>query len=132
MASTILEHPVWGDRMIVLVSAEESAGELFRFEYVSHPGRSTVWPARLCPFTMSAPDDHVHPEQEERVEVLAGTLRCRVAGREHVLAAGQRMVIPPGVPHAVWNADPSGSRSVGEFRPARDTQAMFQAYFAAA
>ena len=132
MAARVLQHPVWGDRLIVLVSAEESAGELFRFEYVSHPGRSSVWPARVCPFTQSAPGDHVHLEQEERVEVLAGTLRCRVAGREHVLAPGESVVIPAGVPHAVWNADPSGSRSLGEFRPARDTQEMFQAYFVAA
>ena len=132
MAPRILQHPVWGDRLIVLVSAAESAGELFRFEYISHPGRSSVWPARVCPFTQTAPDDHVHLEQEERVEVLAGTLRCRVAGREHVLVPGESMVIPPGVPHAVWNADPSGSRSLGEFRPARDTEAMFQTYFVAA
>ena len=132
MVPRILQHPVWGDQVTVLVSAEESAGELFRFEYVSQPGRSSVWPARVCPSARSAPDDHVHLEQEERVEVLAGTLRCRVAGEEHVLAPGESMVIPAGVPHAVWNADPSGSRSIGEFRPARDTQAMFQTYFVAA
>jgi mannose-6-phosphate isomerase-like protein (cupin superfamily) len=134
-AERILEHPVWGDRLIVLVSAEESGGELFRFEYVSHPGRSSVWPSRVSPAARAAtpaPDDHVHAEQEERVLVLAGTLRCRVAGREHLLGAGQSLIVPAGVPHAVWNAGASGSRSIGEFRPARDTQAMLEAYFVAA
>jgi mannose-6-phosphate isomerase-like protein (cupin superfamily) len=131
MAARILQHPVWGDRLIVLVSAEESSGELFRFEYIARPGRSSVWPARPSPGA-PAPGDHVHAEQEERIEVLAGTLRCRVAGQERALGAGECLVIPPGVPHAVWNADASGSRSIGEFRPARDSQAMFEEQFTAA
>jgi quercetin dioxygenase-like cupin family protein len=116
MAQTVLTHPASGDRVVVLVSARESAGARFRFEHLA--GRPTPPPV-----------DHVHPDQEESVEVLAGMLHCRVAGREHRLGPGDSLVIPAGVPHAVWNQDPAGCRSVGEFRPALDTQALFEAAF---
>jgi len=70
------------DRVIVLTSAEDSACEVFRFEYVA---REVTPPLR----------DHVHTEQEERLEVLEGTVRCRVAGVDHLLRSGQEMIIPP-------------------------------------
>ena len=107
------------DRVIVLISAEDSAGELFRFEYVAH---QVTPPLR----------EHVHTEQEERLEVLEGTVRCRVAGVDHRLHRGQRMIIPPGTPHAVWNHDPRGSRSIGEFRPAMNAERIFKAFIVGA
>jgi quercetin dioxygenase-like cupin family protein len=116
MAHTVFTHPDSGDRLVVLLGAEESAGTRFRFEY-------------LARVPTPPPVDHVHTDQEESVEVLSGELRCRVAGEERRLGPGESLVIPPGVPHAVWNADPAGCRSVGEFRPARDTQALFEAFF---
>jgi hypothetical protein len=38
------------------------------------------------------------------------------------------MVIARGTPHAVWNDDRSGSRSISEYRPAMNAQAMFRGY----
>ena len=101
------------DRVIVLKSAEETAGELFRCEYIAR----AVSPA---------PRDHIHTHQEERLEVVEGTVRCRVAGKEHVLERGRVIVIPAGTPHAVWNDDRGGSRSISEYRPAMNAQAMFR------
>lgn len=72
--------------------------------------------------------DHVHTEQEEPLEVLEGTVRCRVAGIDHLLQRGQGMIIPPGTPHAVWNDDPRGSRSIGEFRPAMNAERIFRPF----
>jgi hypothetical protein len=115
MADKLQERRLPRDRVIVLVSAEESSGALFRLEYIAQ----TVTPA---------PRDHIHTEQEERVEVIEGTLRCRVAGIEHALRRGEKMTIAPGIPHAVWNDDPRGSRSIGEYRPAMNAQAMFRGY----
>jgi quercetin dioxygenase-like cupin family protein len=116
MAHTVLTHPTSGDRLIVLLSTEESAGACFRFEY-------------LARMPTPPPTDHVHANQEESVEVLCGELRCRIGGEERRLGPGDSLVIPPGVPHAVWNADPAGCRSVGEFRPARETQSLFETFF---
>jgi quercetin dioxygenase-like cupin family protein len=103
------------DLVIVLKSAEETAGEFFRCEYI----------ARVV---SAAPRDHIHTHQEERLEVVEGTVRCRVAGKEYVLEQGRVMVIPAGTPHAVWNDDRLGSRSISEYRPAMNAQAMFRGY----
>jgi quercetin dioxygenase-like cupin family protein len=119
MAPRILEHPIRKDRVTILAAPEESSGELLRIEYLA---RAVTPP----------PPDHVHPAQEERVEVVAGTVRCRVGGEDRVLRPGEAVIIPPGVPHAVWNDDPSGSRSIGEFRPALDMLAMLETDFGAA
>ena len=115
MEMKLLRRPVAPDRVIVLVSAEESAGELFRCEYIAR---------EVSP----PPRDHIHTHQEERLEVLEGTVRCRVAATEHILGRGQRIVIPPGTSHAVWNDDKRGSRSISEYRPAMNAQAMFRGY----
>ncbi len=115
MTTAISDRPAARDRVIVLKSAEETAGEFFRCEYIA---REVSVPPR----------DHIHTHQEERLEVVEGTVRCRVAGAEHVLDRGRVMVIPAGTPHAVWNEDPLGSRSISEYRPAMNAQAMFRGY----
>lgn len=118
MAAKVLTQPSSGDSLIVLTTTEESAGALFRFEYVSRAATP-------------APSDHLHTVQEERLEVLTGSLRCRVGDEERELGAGDHVVIPPGVPHAIWNPDGAEARAIGEYRPALDTQAMLETYFTA-
>lgn len=115
MATEVLARPVSRDRVIVLKSAEETAGEFFRCEYIAR---------EVC----DPPRDHIHTHQEERLEVVEGAVRCRVAGQEYVLERGSVMVIPPGTPHAVWNEHRHGSRSISEYRPAMNAQAMFRGY----
>ncbi len=117
MATQVSDRPATTtqDRVIVLKSAEESAGELFRCEYIA---RDVTAPPR----------DHIHTHQEERLEVVEGTVRCRVSGKEYLLERGSVIVIPPGTPHAVWNDDHRGSRSISEYRPAMNAQAMFRGY----
>lgn len=115
MTMRLSQRALERDRVIELVSAEESAGELFRFEYIAR----AVTPA---------PREHVHTQQEERVEVREGTLRCRVGGVEYRLRPRETITIPAGTPHVVWNDDPAGSRSIGEYRPALNARAMFRGY----
>ena len=117
MTTRVLVHPVLKDQVTVMVSAEESGGDLFRFEYLAR----SVTPA---------PKDHAHRGQEERIEILEGSLRCRISGKEQVLQAGESIVIPPGTPHALWNAQAAGCRAIGEYRPALDVEATFEAEFA--
>jgi Cupin domain len=47
--------------------------------------------------------EHVHPIQEERFEVLKGTLTATVAHKEPVLGPGDSQVVPPGVRHRLSN-----------------------------
>ena len=74
MATQVSDRPAatTQDRVIVLKSAEDTAGELFKCEYIA----LVVSPE---------PRDHIHTHQEERLEVVEGRVRCRVAGKEYVL-----------------------------------------------
>src|SRR5215208_702985 len=103
-AGDIIENPITGERITFLKTTRETNGELLRFEYV-------VPPRFLIP-------EHFHPRQEERHEVLSGTLRGRVGGQERDYGAGQKVVGPAGVPHA-WKNPSSGEelRLVSEMRP---------------
>ncbi|MFB6178236.1 MAG: cupin domain-containing protein [Halorientalis sp.] len=50
------------------------------------------------------PLGHVHPEQDEYLEVVSGTLGVRHEGDTRTLTAGERVVIPAGDQHRFWNA----------------------------
>ena len=77
MATQVSDRPATTtqDRVIVLKSAEETAGELFRCEYIARD-------------VSAPPRDHIHTHQEERLEVVEGTVRCRVAGKDTSSSAG--------------------------------------------
>ena len=103
-AGDIIENPDTGERITFLKTTKETNGELLRFAWVLPPG-----------FTLP---EHFHPRQEERHEVLSGTLRGRVGGQERDYAEGERVVGPAGVPHA-WR-NPSSEeelRIISELRP---------------
>ncbi len=64
---------------------------------------------------------HVHPHQEERFEILAGSVRILIGDRDVVLQAGQTAVVPPNTVHH-WMA--LGGEPVhlkAEFRPVADS-----------
>ena len=77
--------------------------------------------------------EHVYPRQEERHEVLSGTLRGRVGGRERDFGKGERAIAPPNVPHA-WRNPSVGEelRIVPELRPALHLEALIEVGFALA
>jgi quercetin dioxygenase-like cupin family protein len=115
----VVENPITGERVLFLETSEDTNGELLRFEYVLPP-------------RFSIPE-HVHPRQEERHEVLSGTLRSRVGGREQTFGEGRRVIGPSGVPHA-WS-NPSADeelRIVSELRPALHLEALIEVGFALA
>jgi quercetin dioxygenase-like cupin family protein len=115
-AGDVIENPMTGERITFLETTGETNGELLRFEYVVQPRWSVP--------------EHVHPRQEERHEVLSGTLWGRVGGREHTFDEGRRVIGPAGVPHA-WR-NPSSSeelRFVSEIRPPLRFEAFLETSF---
>ena len=73
------------------------------------------------------PPPHFHPEQDERFEVLAGTLHARVEGREHRLTTGDVLEIPRGASHQMWNEGDEPVRALWRTVPARRTREWFAA-----
>jgi quercetin dioxygenase-like cupin family protein len=47
--------------------------------------------------------EHVHPEMEERFEILEGKAAFRIKGEERTASAGEVVVVSPGTPHLAWN-----------------------------
>ena len=115
----VIEHPSFRARMTFLETSRETNGDRLRVEVVLPPGFSIA--------------EHVHPRQEERHQVLSGTLRARVGGQKRDYEAGERVVGPPGVPHAWRNpSDKEDLRIVSEHRPASHTEHMLETGFAIA
>jgi mannose-6-phosphate isomerase-like protein (cupin superfamily) len=71
------------------------------------------------------PPKHWHPDQDERFEVLSGTLRARVDGREHELGPSDVLDIPRGAVHQFWNPGPATATAVWQVRPAGRTEQWF-------
>jgi quercetin dioxygenase-like cupin family protein len=112
----VLEHPVTGERIMWRRVARESNGELLQAELFAVPGGH---PAAA----------HVHPYQEERFEVLAGTLQLVVDGRRTTLEPGDVAVVPQGRSHTWSNIGNEEARVLGEFRPALRTEMFFETFF---
>ncbi|MDP9335652.1 MAG: cupin domain-containing protein, partial [Actinomycetota bacterium] len=72
---------------------------------------------------------HVHVRQDERVEVLEGSLTVRVAGKEQVLGVGSSADVPRRRLHTVRNAGDRDVRFLMEARPARHLEAAMRAMF---
>jgi hypothetical protein len=72
--------------------------------------------------------EHVHPLQEERFAINAGQAHFTMNGEEHVVGAGETIVVPAGVPHSEVNPGPVATEGVVELRPGLHTRQMHEAF----
>ena len=70
------------------------------------------------------PPEHLHPRQDERFEVLEGSVRTIVDGQERVYRAGESFDVPAGTPHQM--AGETAARVRWEVRPALRTAEFFE------
>jgi quercetin dioxygenase-like cupin family protein len=115
-ARDVIDNPVTGESVIFSKRAQDTGGDLLSFELVVAAGG-----VRMV--------EHVHLRQEERIEVVTGTMRYRLGGKEHGLAAGETVVLPPGVAHTLWNDGTEEARMLLEVRPALKAKAAFETLF---
>jgi mannose-6-phosphate isomerase-like protein (cupin superfamily) len=73
---------------------------------------------------------HVHPHQTERLRVVDGVFRGRLADEVRALGAGETLEVPPRTPHTIELASRQGELEV-EFRPALRTAELFETMFSA-
>jgi quercetin dioxygenase-like cupin family protein len=113
VAGDELINPATGLRTVFRETAQETSGELLQVDWIGNPGWTTG-------------PDHVHPRQDERFEVLSGTLGLRMDGVEGVHGVGDVIVVPAGSPHAAWNAGDGDVQVLVDFRPALRTEIAFE------
>jgi mannose-6-phosphate isomerase-like protein (cupin superfamily) len=118
-AGDTIENPVTGERIVFRQTSRETGGEAVVIEtYVKPNG-----------FVAAA---HVHAGQEERFQVLRGSVGFKVGGRKLVAGPGQRLTVPAGTPHKFWNAGEETAHFVCEIRPALQFESLLETMFALA
>jgi mannose-6-phosphate isomerase-like protein (cupin superfamily) len=84
------------------------------FALVEHP---------IGPRHLAAPR-HTHRNEDEYTYVTEGEVGVEVAGEALVVRAGELVLKPRGIPHAVWNASDAPARMLEIIAPA-----AFASYF---
>jgi quercetin dioxygenase-like cupin family protein len=75
---------------------------------------------------------HVHPQQEETFEILAGELEFRLGKRTLVAKPGDRILVPAGTPHRFRNVGEETAHFVCEVRPALGFEQLIETMFSLA
>ena len=109
-----LENPASGERITFRATATQTAGELVAVDLGLPAGRRVPGPL------------HVHPLQEERFEVVEGTMRFRVGRRKVVAGPGETVVVAAGVPHDFANVGDDDALVRVEIRPALQMERLFE------
>jgi mannose-6-phosphate isomerase-like protein (cupin superfamily) len=105
-----------GERLVFRTTAAESGGERLEYDVFFRPDGLGA-------------QEHLHPKQEERHEILAGELGLVVTGREEVLGAGDAARVPPATPHSLRRLNDDEVRMRVEIRPALRTEEFVEALF---
>jgi quercetin dioxygenase-like cupin family protein len=109
----IIRNPVSGERIQFLATAADTAGEHLQFELQLTPDGHV-------------PGAHVHPEQEERFEVLDGVMKFRLGLRTIVAEAGETVVVPAGRVHRFANGGDEDARVRVTVTPALDMEHLLE------
>jgi len=115
-AGDVIENPVTGERIVFRQTAQDTNGELLQFDLFFRPhGFVQV--------------EHIHPRQEERAEVVSGSARYRLGGKERSLGAGEAAVLPPDIPHTLWNDGDDEAHLLMEVRLALKMETALETVF---
>jgi quercetin dioxygenase-like cupin family protein len=112
-AGEVYENRVQGDRFVVREGSEDTGGERLVGDLYIRPGGAVA-------------AKHVHSYITERFEVLSGTVRFHVDGRDEIAAPGQQVEVPPGVVHDWWNVGDEAAHVLVDIRPAERFEIMVQ------
>jgi quercetin dioxygenase-like cupin family protein len=115
-AGDAIENPVTGERLVFRKTSQETNGEAVVLEAFVKPSG----------FVAAA---HVHPYQEERFQVLRGTVGFKLDRSRLIAGPGQRITVPAGTPHKFWNAGEDEAHFVSEVRPALQFEQLIETMF---
>ena len=103
-----------GESIRFLADRRDTEEDILRFEWRSTPGGAIT--------------EHLHPRQEERFIISAGTAVFTLDGAERVVGPGETLVVPVGVRHAQRNRGDVDVEGVVELRPALHARQMHEAF----
>ncbi|MGH2923797.1 MAG: cupin domain-containing protein [Solirubrobacterales bacterium] len=112
-AGQTIENPLSGERITFRKTAADTNGELLAFDLELSPD-------------VHVPGMHVHPSQEERFEIVSGTMRFRKGLKKVTATAGDVVVVPPGTMHKFANGGDDMARVRVEVRPALRMEELFE------
>jgi mannose-6-phosphate isomerase-like protein (cupin superfamily) len=112
-AGQIITNPVSGETFEFLQTAADTDGELLAFNLTLTPHGKV-------------PGAHVHPEQEERFEVLSGTMTFTLGHRTFVAGPGETVIVPAGRRHRFSNGGDEDAHARVEVRPALHMEELFE------
>ena len=112
MAKTgqIIDLGASGVKITITTTAHDTNGKMAQME-------SRMQPAKRLP-TLA----HIHPSQEERIEVISGKLTTLLNGKIKILSTGESIIIQPGELHNFWNQGNEVVHFRVEHRPALNIQ----------
>ena len=118
-AGDTIHNPITGERLVFRKTSRETGGQAVVIETFVQPNG----------FVAAA---HVHPSQEERFEILRGSVGFKVGRKKLVAGPGQRLTVPAGTPHKFWNAGDDEAHFVCEVRPALQFESLVETMFSLA
>ena len=86
-AGQTIENPLTGERILFRKTSQETNGEAVVIETWVQPNGFVA-------------AGHVHPSQEERFEVLRGSVGFNIGRKKLVAGPGQRITVPAGTAHS--------------------------------
>ena len=110
----VLVNPASGERITFLHTSAETAGERVTIHLELPPGARV--PGGL----------HIHPLQEERFQVVRGTMRFKMRRRRVVAGPGEVVLVPPRLPHDFANAGKETALVRVDIVPALKMEQLFE------
>jgi len=115
-AGEVYLNPVTGERAVIRIGTDITAGERLVVDVYIQPGGRVM-------------GEHIHAEMEERFVTLRGQVGFRLAGRTSIAEPGVELMAAPGTPHDWWNAGTEEALVRMEMRPAARFEAMIRNAF---
>ncbi len=107
-------NPVTSETITFRRTAAETGGELLAIDLELPAGRRVPG------------GQHIHPDQDERFEVVEGTMRFRMGRRRVVAGPGEVVVVPAGQKHDFANVGDGDALVRVEVRPALKMEQLFE------
>jgi quercetin dioxygenase-like cupin family protein len=115
----ILHNPVTGETIRFVEAAVDTDGEYTLIDVTVEPNGCVA-------------AAHMHPLQTEAFRVLDGELNMKHGRKTIAAAAGETVVVEPGIAHTFWNAGDNAVRFTCEVRPALGFERLIETMFALA